>query len=152
MDTFRYFEDFRDGEIIDLGTKIVTADEIIAFASEFDPLPFHLDEEAGRASILGGLAASGWHTAAMMMRLLCEGFLINSASMGSTGITSLKWKKPVLAGDKLSAEAEVLSCRRSRSKPEMGIVEFRFTVSNQNGDTVLIQMNPILFRAREAAA
>lgn len=152
MDIFRYFEDFHDGQTIDMGTRTVTADEIVTFAAEFDPQPFHLDEEAGRASILGGLAASGWHTAAMTMRLLCDSFLIQSSSMGSPGVSSLKWKKPVLAGDRLSAQAEVLTCRRSRSKPEMGIVTFRFTVTNQSDEIVMVQENPILFGCKEAVA
>lgn len=149
MDQKRTFEDFVPGQTIDLGSKLITAGEIVAFASEYDPQPFHLDEEAGRASILGGLAASGWHTAAIQMRLLCDAFLLNSTSMGSPGITSLKWKKPVLAGDTLSARAEVLDARRSKSRPGMGIVSFRFTVTNQHDEPVLVQENPILFGARE---
>ncbi len=152
MDTFLTFEDFRAGDAIDLGTRTVDADEIIAFASEFDPQPFHLDQQAGEASILGGLAASGWHTASMLMRLFCDAVLARSSSMGAPGVTSLKWRRPVLAGDTLSARGEVLSARRSNSRPEMGIVEFRFTVTNQNGEIVLIQENPVLFGTREAAS
>lgn len=150
MNKFLYFEDFRAGQNIDLGTKTITANEIIAFAAEFDPQPFHLDEAAGQASILGGLAASGWHTAAIMMRLLCDAFLANSASMGSPGIKSLKWRKPVLAGDTLRVRSAVLSVRRSKSRPKMGIIDFCFTVTNQNDDVVLVQENPILFGCREA--
>ncbi|AXS41457.1 MaoC family dehydratase [Breoghania sp. L-A4] len=152
MDTFLTFEDFHPGNSIDLGTKTVTAAEIIAFASEFDPQPFHLDQEAGRDSILGGLAASGWHTAGILMRLLCDAFLVRSSSMGSPGITSLKWRKPVLAGDTLSARGDVLSARRSASRPDMGIVDFRFTVTNQNDEIVLVQENPILFGTRETVS
>lgn len=151
MEIFRYFDDFEPGETIFLGEKTVTADEIVAFAREFDPQPFHLDEAAGKASILGGLAASGWHTCVVLMRLLCDGFLLNSSSMGAPGIESVRWLRPVLAGDTLAARAEVLSARRSKSKPGMGIVGFRFLVSNQAGETVLEQHNSILFATRVAA-
>jgi len=96
------FEDFVEGATLDLGSKLVTAEEIVEFASEFDAQPMHLDEEAGKRSILGGLSASGWHTCAMFMRLLCDGFLLDSTSQGSPGIEYVKWKKPVLAGDKLT--------------------------------------------------
>ena len=96
------FEDFVEGASLDLGAKHVTADEIIEFASEFDAQPMHLDEAAGKASILGGLSASGWHTCAMFMRMLCDAFLLDSTSQGSPGIDHVKWKKPVLAGDTLS--------------------------------------------------
>ena len=96
------YEDFVEGASIDLGTKLVTAAEIIEFASEFDPQPMHLDEAAGKASILGGLAASGWHTCAMFMRMLCDAFLLDSTSQGAPGIDQVKWKRPVLAGDTLT--------------------------------------------------
>lgn len=151
MDIYRYFEDFQPGQVIELGSRTLTADEITRFAAAFDPQPFHLDEEAGRNSILGGLAASGWHTVACTMRLICDSFLLQSSSMGSPGIRSLKWRKPVLAGDTLNAHAEVLSARQSKSRPEMGIVEFRFTVTNHQDDVVMVQENPILFGTREAA-
>ncbi len=90
------FEDFVEGTSIDLGSKTVSAAEIIAFASEFDPQPMHLDEAAGRASILGGLSASGWHTCAIFMRMMCDAYLLDSTSQGAPGIDQVKWKKPVL--------------------------------------------------------
>ena len=98
------YEDFVEGATFALGTKAVTAAEIIEFASEFDAQPMHLDEAAGRASLLGGLSASGWHTCAMFMRLICDGFLLDSTSQGSPGIDYAKWKKPVLAGDTLTGK------------------------------------------------
>ena len=98
------YEDFVEGATFALGTKAVTAAEIIEFASEFDAQPMHLDEAAGKASILGGLSASGWHTCAMFMRLICDGFLLDSTSQGSPGIDYAKWKKPVLAGDTLTGK------------------------------------------------
>ena len=152
MRTERYFEDFSSGEIITLGPRTVGAGEIVEFAAEFDPQPFHLDEEAGRRSILGGLAASGWHTAALTMRMICDAFLLQTASMGSPGVTSVNWRRPVLAGDTLSGVAEVLSARRSSSRPDMGIVTFRITLANQKGETVMVQENPIFIGCREASA
>ncbi|NRG17633.1 MaoC family dehydratase [Rhizobiales bacterium] len=152
MTAFRTFEDFREGEEIDLGTKLVTADEIIAFAGEFDPQPFHLDEAAGKASMLGGLAASGWHTIAMLMRLLCDNLLLASTCMGSPGVDKVVWKRPVLAGDELHATAKVLGTRELKSKPGLGVVRFVFTVSNQRGEMVMTQENAILFGREEAAA
>ena len=91
----------------------VKAEDIIAFAGEFDPQPMHLSEEGGKASILGGLSASGWHTCAMFMRMLCDAFLLDSTSQGSPGIDHVKWKKPVLAGDRLTGTLTVLAKRQS---------------------------------------
>lgn len=151
MSTYRHFEDFTPGDIIDLGSRSVTRDEIIAFASEFDPQPFHLSEEAGKASLLGGLAASGWHTASIFMRLLVDGLLGTAAGQGAPGIDKLMWRRPVYADDTLSAKAEVLTSRALRSKPGLGVVSFRFTVTNQRGDVVMTLENPILFACRETA-
>ena len=110
------YEDFVEGATFALGTKVVTAEEIIEFASEFDAQPMHLDEAAGKASILGGLSASGWHTCAMFMRLICDGFLLDSTSQGSPGIDYAKWKKPVLAGDTLTGKSTVISASARRSR------------------------------------
>jgi acyl dehydratase len=150
MNAFRHFEDFRPGEKIPLGSKTVSRDEVVAFAAEFDPQPFHLDEAAGEASLLGGLAASGWHTAAMLMRLLCDNLLLASSCRGSPGVEDLRWMRPVRPGDRLTAEGEVLSCRELRSKPTLGIVEFLFTLKNQEGAPVMTEKSAILFERREA--
>jgi len=151
MTTFRSFEDFEPGETIALGSKTVTRDEIIAFAAEFDPQPFHLDEAAGEASLLGGLAASGWHTIAMLMRLLCDNLLLNSSGKGSPGVEEVRWMRPVRPGDVLTASAEVISARVLNSRPDLGMVDFLFTVIDQSGATVMTQRNKILFARREAA-
>lgn len=151
MSTFRSFEDFEPGETIALGSKTVTRDEIIAFAAEFDPQPFHLDEAAGEASLLGGLAASGWHTISMLMRLMCDGLLLNSSGRGSPGVEEVRWMRPVRPGDVLNASAEVISCRVLNSRPDLGMVDFLFTVTDQTGATVMTQRNKILFARREAA-
>ncbi len=152
MTKFRTFEDFREGEVIDLGEKLVTREEIIAFAGEFDPQPFHLDEKAGEASMLGGLAASGWHTIGMLMRQLCDNLLLNSTCMGSPGVDKLRWLSPVRPGDRLKMTAEVTQTRALKSKPDLGVVRFVFKIANQNGDAVMTQENAILFGRREKAS
>jgi acyl dehydratase len=146
------FEDFVEGGEIDLGAKDVTAAEIIEFAGEFDPQPMHLDEAAGKASILGGLSASGWHTCAIFMRLLCDAFLLNSTSQGAPGVDRIKWKKPVLAGDRLNGRTTVLSRRESKSRPSIGLVAFRSELFNQRGEPVFELENTVMFLKREASA
>ena len=145
------YEDFVEGATFSLGTKAVTAAEIIEFASEFDAQPMHLDEAAGKASILGGLSASGWHTCAMFMRLICDGFLLDSTSQGSFGIDYAKWKKPVLAGDTLSGRVTVLSARMSKSLPGVGLITIRSELTNQRDEHVLELQNTGMFLTREAA-
>ena len=146
------FEDFIEGNTIDLGSKDVTAAEIIEFASEFDPQPMHLDEAAGRASILGGLSASGWHTCAIFMRLLCDAVLLHSTSQGAPGVDRIKWRKPVLAGDRLHGTVTVLARRESRSRPSIGLVTLRSELSNQRGEKVLELENTAMFLKRGVAA
>ncbi len=149
MSDLYHFEDFRPGQIFELGSITASKDEIIDFAAEFDPQPFHLDEEAGKASLLGGLAASGWHTGAMVMQLLATSLLNRSTGQGAPGIDELKWQRPVFPGDTLSARAEVLSKKELRSKPNLGIVNFRISAENQKHNQVLYWENPILFLKRE---
>ncbi len=146
------FEDFAEGVSIDLGSKDVTAEEIIEFAGEFDPQPMHLDEKAGRASILGGLSASGWHTCAMFMRLFCDAVLLRSTSQGAPGIDYIKWKKPVLAGDRLEGRTTVMAARPSKSRPGLGLVTMRSELFNQRAESVLELENTVMFLRREAAA
>jgi acyl dehydratase len=146
------FEDFRPGRRFDLGPKPVIAEEIIEFASEFDPQPMHLDEAAGRASILGGLAASGWHTSSMFMRMMADSYLLNALAEGAPGIDLMEWRKPVLAGDTLSGHSTVLESRPMRSRPGMGIVKFRHEVENQHGELVCLSENSIMIRMRPEAS
>ena len=143
-----HFEDFAPQRIFQLGPKTVSAEEIIEFAAEYDPQPMHLSEEAGKASILGGLAASGWHTASLHMRMTIDSFLLNSTCEGSPGVDFMDWKKPVLAGDTLSGKAEVLEARTLRSKPGLGVVRMRSEVENQKGETVCVMEQAIMFRMR----
>ena len=145
------YEDFVEGARFPLGTKAVTAEEIIEFASEFDAQPMHLDEAAGKASILGGLSASGWHTCAMFMRLLCDGFLLDSTSQGSPGIDYAKWKKPVLAGDTLTGRPRCSTPAFRKSRPGLGFVAIRSELVNQRGEQVFELQNTGMFLTREAA-
>lgn len=142
------YEDFETGVSIPFGEKLVTSEEIIRFASQFDPQPMHLDEEAGEQSILGGLAASGWHTCSMFMRFICDAYLADSTSQGSPGVEELRWKVPVLAGDRLTGSSTVLDRRVLRSRPHLGMVTFRHEILNQHGVTVMDMVNPILFELR----
>jgi acyl dehydratase len=121
------FEDLPAGKIIPLGEVIVDRDDMVDFAQKFDPQPFHLDEEAGRNSIFGGLSASGWYTASLWMRRWVDVVLSDSTSQGSPGGRELSWLAPVYPGDKLTFAAEVLTARRSKKRPNLGLVEFAGT-------------------------
>ncbi|WP_224370478.1 MaoC family dehydratase [Hyalangium versicolor] len=146
----RYFDDFQPGEIIQTGTYTVPGEEIIAFAQQFDPQPFHIDEEAARRSIFGGIIASGWHTASISHRLFVEGLLRTSSSMGSPGLDELRWLLPVRPGDSLTVRVEVLSTTPSRSKPDRGAIKFRFEVRNQKDEVVMTELATALFARRPA--
>jgi acyl dehydratase len=144
-----YFEDFPPGECIEYGAYPVTKQGIVEFASQFDPQPFHLDEAAGRASLLGSLSASGWHTAAMVMRMHCDAFLCNTASFGGAGIKELRWLKPVRPGDSLSIRRTTLAARPSSSRPQMGLVEMICDVRNQANESVMSQQMTLLVKRRD---
>jgi acyl dehydratase len=132
MDKRLYFDDFAAGQIYSLGTHRITAEEIIDFATEFDPQPQHLDPEAAKASILRGLAASGWHLCALAMRVMVDGLFGRAASMGSPGVDDVQWRRPVYAGDNLQLDAEVLETRPS-SRADRGYVRIRFTMTRLRG-------------------
>jgi len=140
-----YFEDFTIGRSFDCGTSPVTRDEVMEFAREFDPQPHHLDEEAAKRSILGGLAASGWHTCAMTMRMFAGGVLSLADAQGGIGSPEGRWMKPVRPGDVLSMQAEVIAARPAHSKP-FGFVTFACKVSSQKEQVALILMTPIMGR------
>lgn len=145
-----YWEDFAPGTVREFGGHTLTRDEIVRFAGEFDPQPFHLDEEAGRASLFGGLAASGWHTCALMMRMMCDAYLLDSASLGSPGLDAIRWLKPVRVGDTLSVRMEILEARPMNSRPTVGLVRARWTVLNQRGEAVLTTEGSNMFQRRPA--
>jgi acyl dehydratase len=143
----RYFEDFAEGETVDLGSFQYTEQEIIDFARRYDPQPMHTDPEAARASIYGGLIASGWQTATSYMRRLVDAIMLDSASIGSPGIDHLRWLKPVRPGDTLRARFTVLEARQSNSRPDWGIVRSRGELLNQNDDLVM-QVDAVNFFGR----
>jgi acyl dehydratase len=141
----RYWEDFIVGVVTEYGPHLVTAEEITAFADEFDPQPMHRDETAARATVMGGLCASGWHTCCLMMRMIADGFILRSSSMGTNGIDEIKWLVPVRPGDRLTVRAHVLDRRASRSRPEMGLVTFLFEVVTGTGTCVMTLTASLMF-------
>ena len=145
----RHYEDLTVGETIDLGATRVSKEMIISFATEFDPFPFHLDEEAAKASLLGGLASSGWQTAALTLKMLGDRFLNSVASMGGLGFSDLKWKKPVMVGDTIGGTATIASLRRSRHHPERGIVTMDLDMRNQSGEPVMTMRLANLIELRD---
>lgn len=147
--TVRAYEDFAVKQSFPYGKKLMTAEEIIRFAKKFDPQPMHLDDEAGKASLLGGMAASGWHTCGIFMQLAFEAFVKNSTAQGAPGVDDLRWKRPVHAGDELSGSSTVLQKRVLRSRPHIGLVTFRHIITNQRSETVMELENSILFALRD---
>lgn len=148
----RHFEDLRVGEVINLGHTTVSKEMIFTFAREFDPLPFHIDEEAARKSLLGGLASSGWQTGALSLLMLVDSFLGTIASAGGLGFQDLKWKNPVMAGDTIGGTATIAGLRRSGSHPQWGIVTLDFDIRNQSDKPVMTMQLSNLVECREAAA
>ena len=147
-----HFEDFTPGRRFEYLPRRMETAEIVAFAREFDPQPMHMDEQAGKSSILGGLAASGWHTSAVMMRMLYEVYIDGSTSEGSPGVDLMEWKRPVLAGDTLGGHCMVLDARASRSRPEIGILRMRAEVTNQRGELVAVSEYINMMRLAEKGA
>jgi acyl dehydratase len=147
-----YLDDLQPGQTFALGRRSsITREEILDFAKAWDPQPFHLDEEAARASIYGQLIASGWHTVCIFMRLFADGLLNRTAAIGSPGIDELRWLKPVCAGDSLEAAVEVLEVQPSRSRPDRGAARIRCVVRNQQGE-VLTMIATVMFLRRSQAS
>jgi len=134
---YHYFEDFQGGDVIDLGGRAITQEEIITFARAYDPQPFHVDPVRAVDSFFGGLVASGWHTAGIYMRLLVDGLLNDTLSMGSPGLDELRWRRPVRPGDTLRATFTVLECIPSKSRPTLGVIRGRGEVFNGGGELVM---------------
>ncbi|MEM1419585.1 MAG: MaoC family dehydratase [Pseudomonadota bacterium] len=129
MKDILHFEDFAEGQSFDCGERTLTEEEMIAFSRRYDPLPFHVDREAARASLLGGLAASGWHTCALMMRMYAEAVILRTAGLGSPGVSEVRWRKPVYANVPMRLRCDVTGSRPSGSRPDAGLVSFEFTLS-----------------------
>lgn len=149
--TERWFEDYPAGAVFDIGEIAVEEQDVLDFAQRFDPQPFHTDPAAAAASHFGGLIASGWHTASLMMRLLATNFLSPVSSLGSPGVDELRWLRPVRPGDVLRGSVTVLSARRSASKPDRGLIESRIELHNQHGDAVFSTRAVSLLRCRGKA-
>ncbi len=132
-----YYEDLVEGRTVPLGSTTVTREDIIAYARAFDPQPLHLDEAAAKKSMIGRLCASGWHSCAILMRLLCDGYLLEAASLGSPGLEEVRFLKPVFPGDRLSLRYTCNSKRMLASRPNVGLARILFEMLNQDGDTVL---------------
>ena len=148
--TERYLEEFAVGQRYSSGHLRIDKEQIKAFAADFDPQPFHLDEEAASASFFQGLAASGWHTAALTMRLLVEGELKPAGGIIGTGCEEFRWTLPVRPGDELHVESEILEVRPSKSRPDQGLIKVRTTTLNQNGETVQVFTGNLLVKRRPA--
>ena len=148
MSEDRWFEDYVPGAVHDLGSVVLDEEEVIAFARQFDPQPFHLDKEWAEKSVFGGLIASGWHTACMAMRLICDQYLSEVSSEGSPGIDELRWLRPVRPGDQLTVRITVLDAKRSRSRPERGIVRSQIETLNQDGEVVMHLTSAMFIRCR----
>ena len=146
--TQRFLEDFAVGQKFGSGRLRVDTAQIKAFAAEYDPQPFHLDEEAARRSLFQGLAASGWHTATLTMRLLVASELKPAGGIVGAGFDEFRWPRPVRPGDELHLEAEVLDVRPSKSRPEQGLIKVRTTTLNQNGEPVQISVGNLIVPRR----
>ena len=146
----RYLEDFAVGQTFGSGRLVVEEARMKTFAAEFDPQPFHIDAEAARQSLFGGLAASGWHTAALTMRLLVESDIKPVGGIIGAGFDELRWPRPVRPGDELRVESEVLEVRPSKSRPEQGMIKVRTTTLNQKGEAVQIFVGNLVVPCRPA--
>jgi acyl dehydratase len=144
-----YFEDYYPGQTSQFGAYQVTESEIIEFASKYDPQYFHLDDEAAKKSLFGGLCASGWHTSAMFMRMLIDNLPEKHGSLGSPGINNLKWLKPVYPGYILSVKSCVTLCRLSKSKPGVGLICVHYEIINQHDMTVMTLESNAFFSCRD---
>ncbi|MDD9910234.1 MAG: MaoC family dehydratase [Ahrensia sp.] len=143
------YEDFTIGRVFPMGPKTVTQEEIVAFAEKFDPQPFHTDPDSDMAAGVGGLIASGWHTCGMMMRMMCDAYLLNSSSMGAPGLDEVRWLLPVRPGDVLTGTTKVVERRISKSRPTLGLLTLEYEVKNQKGETVMLTKGTGMMATRE---
>jgi acyl dehydratase len=137
------FSEFEVGKTIPLGPYTLTRSELLAFAHEFDPQPFHLDDDVANSSVLGGLAASGWHTSSILMRMICDALFLRIDALGSSGIEEMKWLKPVYAGEVLSGHLTIMGQRRSANRPNMGIITFEAALNNASGEAKAIMRSMV---------
>ncbi|MDB5549076.1 MAG: enoyl-CoA hydratase [Tardiphaga sp.] len=146
------FEDFPQGHFGSFGPRHVTREEIIAFAREYDPQPMHLDDAAANASMLKGLSGSGWHLCSIIMRMMFDGFIGRTESLGSPGVDEVRWLAPLRPGDDLTLDVDVAQARLSKSRPETGIVTFKCSVRNAAGQMLADMVSPIIVKRRVTQA
>ncbi len=142
------FEDFSPGHFGTFGPRHVSRDEIIAFAKVYDPQPMHLDDEAASKSMLNGLSGSGWHLCSLMMRMLYDGFVFKTASLGAPGVNEVRWVAPLRPGDDLTLDVSIAETRPSSSRPDMGIVVMDYTIRNAKGEPLLFAQTPMMIRRK----
>ena len=147
-----HWEDFQPGAVAVYGPRLVTREEIVAFAAEFDPQPMHLDEAAASATMLGGLAASGWHSCCLIMRMIADGFILDSSSMGGPGVDEVRWLAPLRPGTRVHVRSTVLDTRASESRPDMGLVKFLFEVLDEADATLTTLNTTLMFGRRQPGA
>jgi acyl dehydratase len=147
-----HWEDFKPSAVAIYGPRLVTREEIVAFAAEFDPQPMHLDEAAASATLLGGLGASGWQICCLLMRMITDGFLLDSTSMGAPGIDEVRWLKPLRPGTQIRVRATVLDTRASNSRPAMGFVKFQYEVLDDQDAVLTTMVSSMMLVRREAGA
>ena len=144
-----HWEDFEPGAIAIYGPRLVTREEIVAFAAEFDPQPMHLDEAAASTTLLGGLGASGWQSCCLLMRMICDGFILNSTSMGSPGVEEVRWLKPLRPGTTIRLRSTVTDKRESKSKWDLGLVKFFFEIVDDSDAPLTTLTTTLMFGRRE---
>ena len=144
----RFAEDFKAGDIFDLGKYQVSRDEIIEFARQYDPFPFHVDDELAAGTVFGGIISSGWLTSLIWLRLMHKNFLSYETILGSPGHEEIKWPTPVRPDDELHGKAEILESRISKSKPDLGFVRYRATLSNQRDEVVFDTTSTLMVKSR----
>ena len=148
----RHWEDFKPGTVASYGPRLVTREEIVAFAAEFDPQPMHLDETAGAGTLLGGLAASGWHSCCILMRMIADGFINETHSMGAPGVDEVRWLRPLRPGTQVRVRTTVLETRAPNSRPEFGFVRCFFEMIDEHDSVLTTMTSPLMIRRREAGA
>ena len=147
-----HWDDFKAGTVAVYGPRLVTREEIVAFAAEFDPQPMHLDETAATATLLGGLAASGWHSCCILMRIIADGFINDSSSLGAPGVDEVRWLKPLRPGTRVRVRTTILETRASNSRPEIGFVKCLFELLDEQDIVLITLTSPLMIRRREAGA
>jgi acyl dehydratase len=146
-----YWEDFTPGRVFSHGPRRLPREEMVGFAAEFDPQPMHLDEDAARATMMGGLCASGWYGCCIVMRMSADGFILDSSSMGAPGVDEVRWLAPIRPDDAVTLRATVLDVRASNSRPDMGLVRFEMALLDSNERCVMTLVTSLMMGRRSAA-